>query len=541
MKKRRFEDDKSRYVFGLAVLLAGCMLGGCSMGEAAAALEDANEEYISEEIAAEASTDEKSTHEETIYGSATGETSPVKELADKATADESSPGEEHTGEGNAAEQEASPLLEQLYSYEVDKNYGHPYLILTGIAEEYQGSFWENMDNITGHSDAYGCMLIPTDINGMPVKVIGENAFDGLEIKWLRLPDTLVRIEDGAFRNTGISRMELPENLEYIGAEAFAGCGLERLQFPDQLLTIGERAFAGSPDLWTVLIRNGETALGDGAFADCREGFLLCYGDYLTAGEKSVAEYAREQGIDCMEIVLSQKPIVNYAGEPLVLKPEIRSFFYGDYGNCDEELWCSWEEDEDAPNFGYTDWQAPGCSSWCGAYGFVQDVQGSSELASTDGRYAAGNVLIQDRQSAWAEGVEGPGIGESLTYCQSCTYSINNKWEAITYGDWEPELDGFMRYSEICIVNGYAKTRQTWEENGRIKKLLMYVEGRPYAWLELEDTMQPQYFKLPEDDIKVLNGGMLQAEFEIVEVYPGSVYEDTCLTGLVMEFTGRYAH
>lgn len=112
---------------------------------------------------------------------------------------------------------------------------------------------------------------------------------------------------------------------------------------------------------------------------------------------------------------------------------------------------------------------------------------------------------------------------------------------MTYGIRDPELDGFMRYSEICIVNGYARNQNTWEENGRVKKLLMYVEDRPYAFLELEDTILPQYFMLPEGDIKVLNGGMLEVRFEIQEVYPGSLYEDTCLTGLVMEFTGRYAH
>lgn len=182
----------------------------------------------------------------------------------------------------------------------------------------------------------------------------------------------------------------------------------------------------------------------------------------------------------MEIILSRDPIVNYPSEPLVLEPELGSFFYGDYEDSDEELWCSWEEAEDAPNFGYIDWQAPGCSSWCGAYGFEQEAEASSELASAQGRYAAENILIQDRRGAWAEGAEGPGIGESLIY-------------------------------------------------------------RPYACLELADTMQPQYFKLPKDDIKVLNGGMLEARFEILEVYPGSVYEDTCLTGLIMEFTGRYAH
>lgn len=38
-----------------------------------------------------------------------------------------------------------------------------------------------------------------------------------------------------------------------------------------------------------------------------------------------------------------------------------------------------------------------------------------------------------------------------------------------------------------------------------------------------------------------DGGMLEVRFEIAEVYPGNLYEDTCLTGLIMEFTGRYSH
>lgn len=501
---------KYTYVFRAAVLLAGCMLwGGCGMGE------DGN--------------------------SYTGQIteSPVPAEADRGQA---TAAPERADEEGAAEEEAPPLLEQLFTYEVNQSFGDSYLTITGIAQEYRDNFWENMDNIIMYSSERRHMLIPADINGIPVKAIGEGAFADMDVKWLELSDTLEIIGDRAFRHTGINRVELPESLEHIGAEAFAGCGMECLQFPNGLLTVGDGAFAGSGDLWTVLIPNVQTMLGDGAFADCREGFVLCYGDHPADEENLVSEYAEKQGLDCMEIILSDTPIVNYPSQPLVLKPEVRSFFYGDYGDSDEELWCSWEEDEDAPNFGYSDWQAPGCSSWCGAYGFEQEVQGSSELASADGRYAAGNVLIQDRQEAWAEGAEGPGIGESITYRQSCTYGINNKWEAITiFGSLEPELDGFMRYSEICIVNGYAKTRQTWEENGRVKKLLLYVEGRPYAYLELEDTVQPQYFMLPEDDIKVINGGMLEARFEIVEVYPGSKYEDTCLTGLIMEFTGRYAH
>lgn len=580
---------RHRYILSLAAMLAGCMLwGGCGMGTAGNTDAEQAVEFVGEgriRSRQELAVMERAAGDSAGEGSTTGRgtvgvvfpvrSDPLASEAASSLKDQNTNGGESgskeqgtggsgtgskqqnpNGDGSGSKEQgingsgsapegtvpaAAPLLEQLFSYEIEKNHGNPYLIVTGIAEEYRDSFWENMADITGRESKYRYMLIPADVNGMPVRAIGEEAFAGMDIIRLGLPDTLTLIGDGAFRHTHVSRLELPENLEHIGAGAFEDCGLERLQFPHRLVSVGERAFAGSMDLWTVLIPNAETSLGDGAFADCREGFLLCYGDQPENQENLVAGYAEEQGLACMEIILSQEPIVNYPDQPLTLKPEIGSFFYGDYENGDDELWCSWEEAADAPNFGYIDWQAPGCSSWCGAYGFEQEAEASSELASAEDRYAAGNVLVQDRQSAWAEGAEGPGIGESLIYRQSCTYGTDNKWEAISYDNQEPLLDGFMRYSEICVVNGYAKTPKTWEENGRVKKLMMYVEGRPYACLELEDTMQPQYFKLPEDDIKVLNGGMLEVRFEILEVYPGSVYEDTCLTGLIMEFTGRYAH
>ncbi|MBD5530094.1 MAG: leucine-rich repeat domain-containing protein [Lachnospiraceae bacterium] len=489
-----------------AMILAGCILwGGCGMGapreQSADVLEDAGESGDN-------------------IQDAVGVVFPVGQnpRADKSAAESTYAAEDTVAVEDTAPAE-SPLLEQLFSYEIREPFWDPYLVITGVAEKYRDSFWENMSAITGKSSRYKYMLIPADINGVPVRVVGEEAFAGMDIQGLGLPDTLTIVEAGAFEN----------------------CALEKLEFPDGPLSIEERAFAGNGELWTALIPDARTVLAEGVFEDCRDGFLLCYGSSSAEQENLVAGYAKEQGFDSMEIVLSEEPIVNYPPEPLVLKPEIRNFFYGDYDESKEELWCSWEEDQEAPNFGYIDWQAPGCSSWCGVVDFEREAVASSELASPSGRYAAANVLMEDRQGAWAEGVEGPGIGESLLYRQSCTTGISSKWEAMTYDYREPVRDGFMHYSEICIVNGYAKTQKTWEENGRIKKLLMYVENCPYAYLELEDTILPQYFLLPEEDIKVPDGGMLEVRFEIAEVYPGSLYEDTCLTGLMMEFIGRYAH
>lgn len=457
--------------------------------------------------------------------------------------------------------------EEMFSYEEKSGQGGEYLVITGIAQENRGLF----ERYAAEKEEQGyrsiLLQIPEKIGGKSVReigeeafvdmgageiefqfpdtvtVIGDGAFQNTAIRSLDLPPDLETIGEEAFRNTSIHNLDLPPCLEAIGARAFENCCLERIQLPDSAVTVGDRAFAGNKDLWTALVPDVETVLGKDVFADSDYSgqFLLCYGDNPEGSNNPVAEYAEEYGYEFMEIILSREPIVHYYEEPLVLRPRVDNFFFGEDGDEETEQWCSWEYDKDAPNFGYDDWQWPGCSSWCGAMYFEQEAEATSELASQSGRYSAGNVLEQSRMAAWAEGAEGCGIGESITYRQTYAGLLNNKWEAIGPEYREPVIDGFIRYTEICIVNGYAKNAETWEENGRIKTLLMYVEDKLYARLELEDTIFPQYFALPEDDIKVLNGGRLGVRFEIAEVYPGSVYEDTCLTGLIMEFSGRYAH
>lgn len=437
----------------------------------------------------------------------------------------------------------TPLLEQLFTYEIDSTYWwkETHLVITGIAEEYRDNFWVYMEEIR---DSYGnesYMLLPSDIDGMPVRKIADGAFAGVHMYGVIFPDTVESIGDGAFQNSGLYRIVFPENLERIGARAFEKCNLTRVAFPDKPLLIGERAFAENKGLWTVLVPDVETEMEKDVFEDCASQFLLCYGTGQDEKRNKVISYAEGNGFETMAVLASKEPVVNYHDEPLVLKPEVRNFFYGDDGDPDKDQWCTWEEDVNAPNFGYADWQWSGCSSWCGCLDFEQETIASSVLASADGRYAAANVGWQNREAAWAEGVDGPGIGERIIYRQSYTSIVDNPWEEMTWENREPIQDGTYRYTEICIVNGYAKNQKTWEENGRIKRLAMYVEGQLYAYLELEDTMLPQYFFLPENDIIVLNRGMLEVCFEIEEVYPGTLYEDTCLTGLVMEFSGRYAH
>ena len=378
-----------------------------------------------------------------------------------------------------------------YTYKVREDEDGKYVILTG--------------KIVG--GLQGTCTIPATINGIPVKEIATDAFSG---------------------NNALN-----------------------VTLPEQIRLIGDRAFADNEELWGVFIPNTDCVIGEDVFEGCEEEFYICYGENAEEKENLVEKYAKANGMTALEVVdtTGQGVIVNYPEQPLVLTPDVRKFFYGENG---DEHFDTFEYAEDALDYGFEEWHAP-CGEFCTMQGELV-IEASSELASSSDRYAAEKLRTHwGRNYTWAEGAEGFGIGESITYHDSMYWNISNAWEGLTYNDWDLDgshtkkdeygfiRDGYKHYVEICIVNGYAKNQKTWEENGRIKRLLMYVEDEPYAYLELEDTIYPQYFLLPPDDIKVAEGDEITFRFVIEDVYPGTTYEDTCLTGLVMEFTGRHGH
>lgn len=445
--------------------------------------------------------------------------------------------------------DAPDTVEELLTYEIRAEEGREYAVLTGIKEEYREALPRYLGKTAGKPSAVRFPL-PDQIDDIWVEEIAADAFRDITVKPANMPKHLKIVGDRAFLNTKLYIQEIvfPEEIEQIGEEAFANCRISWAEFSgEQDLVIGRRAFADNEILRTVYLPTPDCMIGEEAFAGCMEDFYLTYKKQPKAGTNPAAEYAAANGLKQMwvPVIDSLEPMVRYPQEPLVLKPEIGNYFYGENGEGDD--WLSCEEADDAPDYGFDTWHEI-CGEWCGYEGFLE-ITASSELASSDDRYAARNLdALCGRESAWAEGVEGSGIGESITYHDCNDWRVRNHWEYIKYEEWYLEnenrinpLDGYIRYTQICIVTGYAKNQKTWEENGRVKTLLMYVEDRPYAYLELEDTIKPQYFTLPWEDIMVAEGGDITFRFVIEDVYPGTVYEDTCLTGLVMEFTGRHGH
>lgn len=145
--------------------------------------------------------------------------------------------------------------------------------------------------------------------------------------------------------------------------------------------------------------------------------------------------------------------------------------------------------------------------------FIKDATASSELGSKDGKYKAENLLDGDPSTAWVEGKKDWGMSEYVDF------------------DTNPFLDnnaGSYKVKKIGIINGYAKNKDVFKMNNRVKQIKLDSESyisneklnRTYI---LKDTMDMQYI---EFDKPVL---MSRFKITIIDIYKGTKWNDTCLS------------
>lgn len=126
-------------------------------------------------------------------------------------------------------------------------------------------------------------------------------------------------------------------------------------------------------------------------------------------------------------------------------------------------------------------------------------------------FKPGNAFDFSLRSAWVEGAEGYGIGESITY---------------HFPEHTPKI------TTVDIYNGYMKSEQAWRDNSRVKQLKLYINDTPYALLNLADTLNLQYF-----DIGSHPGSETCLRFEITDVYKGDKYDDVAISEIGFGGTG----
>ncbi len=157
-----------------------------------------------------------------------------------------------------------------------------------------------------------------------------------------------------------------------------------------------------------------------------------------------------------------------------------------------------------------------CIWYCGCE--YKSVTASSLLASQKSHaYGPGMASDLRYDTAWIEGVEGPGIGESLIY------RFDNKHPRIT---------------KVLVHTGYIKNESIWVKNNRVRMLELAINGKPTALLQLSDTRAQQTFDLEQFGIGPLgrraDGEDLILRFTIRNVYPGTMYDDTAISEIYFD-------
>jgi len=154
------------------------------------------------------------------------------------------------------------------------------------------------------------------------------------------------------------------------------------------------------------------------------------------------------------------------------------------------------------------------------YGCCYEENGGPDsiwaTSALDNKYLIDNIYDGSLDFAWVEGKRDDGIGESIYFKM-----IDNAWPL----------------EKIIIYNGYQKDLSLWKKNNRVKQLMLYIDDKPVAKLNLQDVTNGQEFDVakwfPQREKSYV------VRFEILKTYNGTMYNDTVISEI--DFDGPVNH
>lgn len=147
--------------------------------------------------------------------------------------------------------------------------------------------------ITDYTGRAKELIIPSEIEGKPVTVIGEYAFEHRsDLERIVLPESLHTIQQYAFYSTNLSEINIPNSVKIIedcafyynydlesitlsdsitkiGAGAFKQTGITSIKIPTSVNIISEKMFYGCSKLKTVELHDNISVIESEAFAYCK--------------------------------------------------------------------------------------------------------------------------------------------------------------------------------------------------------------------------------------------------------------------------------
>ncbi|SFI23116.1 Serine/threonine protein kinase [Tindallia magadiensis] len=135
---------------------------------------------------------------------------------------------------------------------------------------------------------------------------------------------------------------------------------------------------------------------------------------------------------------------------------------------------------------------------------VSRIISSSTLHHAANRYSENHVFDGQHETAWVEGATGDGIDE---------------WIRLDF-DHEKPIQG------IFIINGYTRSEEIFYNNNRVKDVLIELSNGQQFYTQLADGFKEENHLLFETPINTQ-----WIKLTIKSVYPGSQYQDTCISGI----------
>lgn len=134
---------------------------------------------------------------------------------------------------------------------------------------------------------------------------------------------------------------------------------------------------------------------------------------------------------------------------------------------------------------------------------TSSLAGQHDAAGKPNKYGPQNLVDGNPATAWCEGVAGPGNGQEISIAFSRPVIV----------------------SQIIVVNGYAKSDDTFRNNNSIHTLTAIWPDNSTSTLDLADSMAPH--AIPTGHTEPVQ----RLRFRIESVNGGSKWPDTCLSEL----------
>lgn len=156
-----------------------------------------------------------------------------------------------------------------------------------------------------------------------------------------------------------------------------------------------------------------------------------------------------------------------------------------------------------------------------------EVWASSHLSERENSYPAENLLNDD--GPWVEGVRGNGVGQSIRIAFEQLQKT------------EPEDPGI---GALVIVNGYhdPDRPELFKANSRVRTIRITCapdQRNEFSFnYTLKDTTEPQRIPIPPHTRRRAAYGH-HFQIRIRSVYPGSSYQDTCISKITGETAPTY--